>query len=169
LTGATQTFTVRINNTSSRLRSYDTRLVIALNDAAYNKLVSIIVNGTAVPKTAFKWGTPKPYNIWTWPSGDVYPTWFNDTVINVGLIPRKGYKDLVVSVTFSDPNGVRIHFDAYGKKTSDTPTSDGQITHNPLSQDSTVFLNPGRPSTTTSICKLHIQPHIPRGKPNRNL
>ena len=161
LTGATQTFTVRINNTSSRLRSYDTRLVIALNDAGYNKLVSIIVNGTAVQKSAFKWGTPKPYNIWTWPSGDVYPTWFNDTVINVGLIPRKGYKDLVVSVTFSDPNGVRIHFDAYGKKTSDTPTSDGQITHNPLSQDSTVFLNPGAPPPQPPIASFTYNPTYP--------
>ena len=80
-------------------------MVIALNDAAYNKLVSLIVNGTSVPKSAFKWGTPKPYKLWTWPSGDVYPTWFNDTKINVGLIPTKSYKDLVVSVTFSDPEG----------------------------------------------------------------
>jgi len=162
LTGATQTFTVRINNTSSRLRSYDTRLVIALNDAAYNKLVSIIVNGTAVQKSAFKWGTPKPYNIWTWPSGDVYPTWFNDTVINVGLIPRKGYVNLVVSVTFSDPNGVRIHFDTYGKKTSDTPTSDGQITHNPLSQDSTVFLNPGAPPPQPPFASFTYNPTYPQ-------
>jgi len=161
LTGATQTFTVRINNTSSRLRSYDTRLVIALNDAAYNKLISIIVNGTAVQKSAFKWGTPKPYNIWTWPSGDVYPTWFNDTVINIGLIPRKGHMDLVVSVTFSDPNGVRVHFDAYGKKTSDTPTSDGQITHNPLSQDSTVFLNPGAPPPQPPIARFTYTPTYP--------
>ena len=83
LTGASQTFTVRINNTSSSLKSYDTHLVIALNDAAYNKLVSLIVNGTSVPKSAFKWGTPKPYKLWTWPSGDVYPTWFDDTKINV--------------------------------------------------------------------------------------
>ena len=162
LTGATQTFTVRINNTSSSLKSYDTRLVIALNDAAYNKLVSIIINGTAVQKTAFKWGTPKPYNIWTWPSGDVYPTWFNDTVINVGLIPRKGYKDLVVSVTFSDPNGVRVHFDAYGKKTSDIPTSDGQITHNPLSQDSTVFLNPGAPPPQPPFASFTYNPTYPQ-------
>jgi len=161
LTGATQTFTVRINNTSSRLRSYDTRLVIALNDAGYNKLVSITVNGTAVQKTAFKWGTPKPYNIWTWPSGDVYPTWFNDTVINVGLITRKGYVNLVVSVTFSDPNGVRIHFDTYGKKTSDTPTSDGQITHNPLSQDSTVFLNPGAPPPQPPFASFTYNPTYP--------
>jgi PKD repeat protein len=161
LTGATQTFTVRINNTSSSLKSYDTRLVIALNDAAFNKLVSMYVNGTAVPKTAFKWGTPKPYNIWTWPSGDVYPTWFNDTIINVGLIPRKGYKDLVVSVTFSDPNGARVHFDAYGKKTSDIPTSDGQITHNPLSQDSTVFLNPGAPPPQPPIASFTYTPTYP--------
>ncbi|MEM2293151.1 MAG: hypothetical protein QXX41_07735, partial [Nitrososphaerota archaeon] len=67
LTGAVQTFLVRINNTSGSLRSYDTRLVIALNEAGYNKLVSLVVNGTDVPKSAFKWGTPKPYKLWTWP------------------------------------------------------------------------------------------------------
>jgi len=161
LTGASQTFTVRINNTSNSLRSYDTRLVIALNDAAYNKLVSLIVNGTSVPKTAFKWGTPKPYKLWTWPSGDVYPTWFNDTKINVGLISTKSYKDLVVSVTFSDPDGVRIHFDAYGKTTSKTPNSDGQIVHNSLSHDSTVVLSPGAPPLQPPIASFTFNPTYP--------
>ncbi|MEM1588856.1 MAG: hypothetical protein QW175_00360, partial [Candidatus Bathyarchaeia archaeon] len=33
LTGAVQTFLVRINNTSGSLRCYDTRLVVALNEA----------------------------------------------------------------------------------------------------------------------------------------
>ena len=136
-------------------------MVIALNDAAYNKLVSLIINGTSVPKTAFKLGTPKPYQLWTWPSGDVYPTWFNDTKINVGLIHTKSYKDLVVSVTFSDPNGVRIHFDAYGKTTSKTPTSSGQIVHNPLSQDSTVFLNPGAPPPQPPIASFTYTPTYP--------
>jgi hypothetical protein len=98
-------------------------LVIALNEAAYNKLISLIVNGVSVPKSAFKRSTPKPYKLWTWPFGDVYPTWFNDTVINVGTIGKKSYKTLVVSVVFSDPNGVRMHFDAHGKSVSWTPTS----------------------------------------------
>jgi hypothetical protein len=80
-------------------------LVIALNEAAYNKLISLIVNGVSVPKSAFKRSTPKPYKLWTWPFGDVYPTWFNDTKINVVLIPTKDYQDLVVSVTFSDLKG----------------------------------------------------------------
>ena len=161
LTGASQTFTVRINNPSGSLRSYDTRLVIALNDAAYNKLVSLIVNGTIVPKTAFKWGTPRLYKLWTWPSGDVYPTYFNDTVINVGTIGKKSYKTLVVSVSFSDPNGVRMHFDAYGKSVSWTPTSSGQIVHNPLSKDSTVFLNPGAPPPQPPIASFTFTPTYP--------
>ena len=161
LTGASQTFTVRINNTASSLKSYDTRLVIALNDAAYNKLVSLVVNGTSVPKTAFKWGTPRPYNLWTWPSGDVYPTWFNDTVINVGLIQEKGYKTLVVSVTFSDPTGVRMHFDAYGKSVEGTPTRDGQIVHNSLSHDSTVVLSPGAPQPQPPIASFTFTPTYP--------
>jgi PKD repeat protein len=136
-------------------------LVIALNDAAYNKLVSLIINGTSVPKNAFKWGTPKPYKLWTWPSGDVYPTWFNDTRINVGLISTKSCKDLVVSVTFSDPNGVRMHFDAYGKSVQGTPTKDGQIVHNSLSHDSTVVLSPGAPPPQPPIASFTFTPTYP--------
>ncbi len=117
-------------------------MVIALNDAAYNNLVSLVVNGTSVPKSAFKWGTPKPYNKWTWPSGDVYPTYFYDTVINVGLIPKK---DFGCFCNISDATGVRMHFDAYGKSTSGSVTWDGQIVHNSLSADSTVFLQAGPP------------------------
>ncbi|MEM3617988.1 MAG: PKD domain-containing protein, partial [Candidatus Bathyarchaeia archaeon] len=161
LTGAVQTFLVCINNTSGSLRSYDTRLVVALNDAGYNKLVSLVVNGTSVPKSAFKWGTPKPYKKWTWPSGDVYPTWFNDTVINVGLIPKKGYKTLVVSVAFSDPTGVRMHFDAYGKSTSGSVYWDSQIVHNPLSADSTVFLQAGPPPPQPPFAAFTYAPTYP--------
>jgi PKD repeat protein len=161
LTGASQTFTVRINNTSSSLKSYDTRLVIALNDAGYNKLVSLVVNGTSVPKSAFKWGTPKPYKLWTWPSGDVYPTYFNDTVINIGTMGKKGYKTLIVSVAFSDPNGVRVHFDAYGKSVSWAPTSDGQIVHNSLSHDSTVVLSPGAHPPQPPVVSFTFTPTYP--------
>ncbi|MEM3361440.1 MAG: PKD domain-containing protein [Candidatus Bathyarchaeia archaeon] len=161
LTGASQTFTVRISNPSASLRSYDTRLVIALNDAGYNKLVSLIVNGITVPKSAFKSGTPKPYKLWTWPSGDVYPTWFNDTVINVGLISKKSYKDLVVSVTFSDANGVRMHFDAYGSSVPGYPPSSGYITHNPLEQDSTVLFNVGPPPPQPPVAIFTFSPLYP--------
>ncbi|MEM3579656.1 MAG: PKD domain-containing protein [Candidatus Bathyarchaeia archaeon] len=136
-------------------------MVIALNDVGYNKLVSLVVNGTSVPKSAFKWGTPKPYKIWTWPSGDVYPTYFNDTVINVGLIPKKGYKTLVVSVAFSDPTGVRVHFDAYGKSTSGSVYLDGQIVHNPLSADSTVFLQVGPPPPQPPFAVFTYAPTYP--------
>ncbi|MDH7607626.1 MAG: PKD domain-containing protein [Candidatus Bathyarchaeota archaeon] len=136
-------------------------MVVALNDVGYNNLVSLVVNGTVVPKSAFKLGTPKPYNKWTWPSGDVYPTFFNDTVINVGLIPKKGYKTLVVSVTFSDPTGVRMHFDAYGKSTSGSVTWDGQIVHNPLSADSTVFLQAGPPPPQPPFAVFTFAPTYP--------
>jgi len=161
LTGAVQTFVVRINNTSSSSRSYDTRLVIALNGAGYNNLLSLVVNGTSVPKSAFKWGTPKPYNLWTWPSGDVYPTWFNDTLVNVGLIGKRSYVDLVVSVTFSDANGVRMHFDAYGKTVSYAPPSSGYITHNSISEDSTVLLQPGAPPQQPPIASFTFTPTYP--------
>ena len=161
LTGTTQTFSVRINNTSGSLRSYDTHLVIALNSAGYSNLVSLVVNGTSVPKSAFKSGNPKPYNLWNWPSGDVYPTWFNDTRINVGLIAKKGYKTVVVSVTFSDATGVGMHFDAYGKKVSYKPPSSGYIAHNSLSQDSTVLFNTGAPPPQPPIADFFFEPLYP--------
>jgi hypothetical protein len=127
LTGASQTFTVRINNTSSAYRSYDTHLIIALNDAGYANLVSLIVNGITVPKSAFKSGTPKPYNLWTWPSGDVYPTRFDDAYIKGYTISKKGCKDFTVSVTFSDASGVAMHFDAYGSRCIATPDASEKV------------------------------------------
>jgi PKD repeat protein len=141
LTGFSQTFTVRINNTSAAKRSYDTHLVIALNDAGYNNLQSLTVNGTSVPKPAFRFNKPQPYDLWDWPSGDVYPTWFEDTYVNVGTIYRKGYTGVVVTVTFSSAVGIRMHFDAYGSTVSDTLCYSGYITHNGISEDSTVLLN----------------------------
>jgi len=161
LTGAVQTFTVRINNTSSSKRSYDTRLVIALNDAGYNNLVSLVVNGTAVPKSAFRYGRPKPYKLWSWPD-DVYSTWFNDTCINVGTITRTGFKNLIVSVIFSSATGVRMHFDAWGRTTSYLPCSIGDITHNSNSKDSTVLLYQGLPSSPKPpIAAFFFEPSYP--------
>jgi len=135
------TFTLRINNTSEAKRSYDTRIVIVLNDIGYNNLESLIIDSTPVPKSAFKYGTPTPYNMWTWPN-DVYPAWFNDTLVNIGTIERKGFRDVTVSVIFSNVDGARMHFDAWGKKVTGTPTV-GDITHSPNSEDSTVLFHPG--------------------------
>ncbi|MEM2971066.1 MAG: PKD domain-containing protein [Candidatus Bathyarchaeia archaeon] len=154
LTGVNQTFVVRITN-SHVYSSYDTRLVIALNDVGYANLVSMVVNGTNVPKLAFKRGTPKPYTVWTWPSGDVYPTWFNDTVVNVGKISGGKYVDLVVYVSFSDASGVRMHFDAYGKD------SWGNIIHNDVSHDSTVLLNVGAPPPQPPVASFVFNPQNP--------
>ncbi|MFQ5999299.1 MAG: PKD domain-containing protein [Candidatus Bathyarchaeia archaeon] len=137
ITGTSGTFTLRINNTSGDITSYDTHLIIALNNVSYSNLVSLSVNGT--PISAFQFGTPNPYDVWNWPSGDVYPTWFNDTYI-VGTIEPKNYVDLIISVTFSNTTGVRMHFDAYGKRDGVPPK--GNITHNPISEDSTVLFWP---------------------------
>jgi len=137
------TFTLRVNDTSTSITSYDTHLVIALNSASYSNFVSLSVNGTEIPKSAFQYDKPKPYNMWDWPSGDVYPTWFADTYI-IGTINPKAYKDLALSVTLSDATDARIHFDAYGSKDPVPPPPDvvGKITHNPLSGDSTVLFFP---------------------------
>lgn len=161
LTGASQTFTVRVNNTSCAKRSYDTHLIIALNDAGYNNLEDLIVNGMSVPKSAFKCGTPTPYNLWTWPSGDVYPTWFNDTLINIETIKRKGFKDVVVSVTFSDAADVMMHFDAYGSKVCYPPTRVGYIVHNGISEDSTVLFQPGPPAPQPPFADFFYDPSYP--------
>ena len=162
LTGASQTFILRINDTSKSVRSYDTHLIIALNDEGYNNLETFIVNGTQVPKSAFKYGKPTPYNIWTWPSGDVYPTWFNDTLVNVGTIERKGYVDLIVSITVSNATNVRIHFDAYGSKVkSPPPKKVGDITRNGISEDSTVLLQPGPPPPQRPIASFCYTPQYP--------
>ncbi|MFQ6068176.1 MAG: PKD domain-containing protein, partial [Candidatus Bathyarchaeia archaeon] len=162
LTGTSQTFTVRINNTSAAKRSYDTHLIIALNDIGYNSLENLVVNSTSIPKSAFRYGTPTPYNLWTWPSGDVYPTWFNDTYVNVGTIPRKGYKEVVVSVTFSNTIGIRMHFDAYGSKVDPPPPiRTGDITHNSISEDSTILFQPGPPALQHPIAKFFYDPAYP--------
>jgi len=141
LTGTSGTFTVRVNMTSAAHYSYDTHLVIDLNDAGYSNLVSLRVNSTLVPKSAFQCGTPKPYGVQDW-SDCVYPTWFNDTCINLGTIPPKGYVDAVVSVSFSNAANVRMHFDAYGKTVCWTPTTMGAIAWSPHSEDSTVLFYP---------------------------
>jgi len=137
------TFTLRINDTSGSITSYDTHLIIAINNASYNNLVSLSVNGTPIPQSAFQYGTPNPYSVKNWPSGDVYPTWFADTYI-IGTIDPKAYKDLTVSVTFSNATGARMHFDSYGSKETVPPPPDstGKVTHNPLSEDSTVSFFP---------------------------
>ena len=162
LTGASQTFILRINDTSKSVRSYDTHLVIALNDEGYSSLETLIINGTQVPKSAFRYGTPTLYNIWTWPSGDVYPTWFNDTYINVGTIERKGYVDLIVSITVSNATNVRVHFDAYGSRVSPPPPEKvGDIIHNGISEDSTVLLQPGPPPPQPPISSFYYTPQYP--------
>lgn len=142
VTGSSGTFTLRINNTRASVTSYDSHLIVALNNASYNNLVSLSVNSTTISKTAFTYGTPNPYNVWNWPSGDVYPTWFADTYIFGTLYP-KSYDNLIISVTFSNATAARIHFDAYGSEvTPPPPNSPGKLTHNPISGDSTVLFWP---------------------------
>ena len=143
ITGTSGTFTVKIEDVSGYISSYDTRLVIALNDAAYNNLVSLTVDNVTIVKNGFKYGTLRPYDLWNWPNGDVYPTWFNDTLVNVGTIPPKGHRNVTFSVKFSNAKGARMHFDAYGSKKSSPipPTKKCYVTHNPLSEDSTVLFS----------------------------
>jgi len=141
ITGTSGTFTVRIADTSGGVTSYDTHLLIVLNDAAYASLSSLTVNTTTIPKTSFANGTPTPYGFTiTW-EGDVYPTWFSDIYV-IGTIDPKGYKDVQVSVTFSSVADVRMHFDAYGSTESPPPSKGKHVTHNLHQEDSTVLFWP---------------------------
>ncbi len=137
-TGNSWSFSVKIYDTSNHIKSHDTHLIVALNDAAYNNLQSLTINGTSIPKIAFQYGKPKPYGTKYW-ANDVYPTWFNDTYINVGTIQPKGYKILTISVTFSSVTDERIHFDAYGSVFSWEPGTWCRVTWSPNSEDSTVI------------------------------
>jgi PKD repeat protein len=137
-TGNSWSFTLKIYDTSKSTKSYDTHLIVALNDAAYNNLQTLTINGTSIPKSAFKNGRPNPYGKGNW-TNCVYPTWFNDTYINVGTILPKGSVTLTVSVTFSDATGARMHFDAYGSVFCWPPCSWTGVTWSPNSEDSTVL------------------------------
>lgn len=156
LTGTSWTFTVRVSQTHDVQASYDTHLVVALNDGAYNNLVSLTINSITMPKAVFRNGTPTPYNIWTWPD-DVYPTWFNDTCVSLGTIYPEEYIDLTVCVTVSNTTNVRMHFDAYGKTIPcTTPPKLGEITWSPHSGDSTVLSTPDIP-----VAKFNYTPIVP--------
>jgi len=148
ITGLSGTFTIRINNTHASWSSYDTHLIIALNNASYQYLDSLTVNTTTIPKTSFTYGTPEPYGFdITWEE-DVYPTWFSDAYV-VGTIGPQSYKDVQVSATFSNTTDVRMHFDAYGSRDSPPPAGKGQVTHNPHEYDSTVLFWPPPTYTLT--------------------
>jgi len=134
-TGNSWSFTLKIYDTSKSIKSYDTHLIIALNEAAHNNLQSLTINGTSI--TSFTNGRPKPYGTKYW-SDCVYPTWFNDSYKDIGLILPKGSKTLVVSATFSDATNARMHFDAYGSIFNGTPCGWSQVTWSPHSEDSTV-------------------------------
>ncbi len=155
LTEPTLTFHVRVNSTSNAHTSYDTHLVIALDDTAYNNLVNLTIDSITIPKTTFQYGTPKTYKIWTWPN-DIYPTWFNDTYINLGTIPPNGYKEVTVSATFSGLTTIKMHLDAYGKIIPDTPTRAGHITWSPHSEDSTILFQPKPPPLSVSISPTSV-------------
>ena len=155
LTEPSLTFRVRVNSTSHTHTLYDIHLVIALDDTAYNNLANLTVDTITIPKTDFQYGTPKPYNIWTWPD-DVYPAWFDDTYVNLGTIPPNGYKEAIVSATFSGLATIRIHLDAYGKMISDTPTRAGHIAWSPHSKDSTVLFQPKPPPISVSITPTSV-------------
>jgi len=156
LTGTSWTFNLQVAQTHDTQVSYKTHLVVALNDAAYEALINLTINGITVPKAAFRKGTPKPFSIWTWPN-DVYPTWFNDTYINIGSVYPEEPIDLTVSVTFSNTTDVKMHFDAYGKTIPcDTPPKLGEITWSPSTCDSTVI-----PTPKTPVAAFSYAPKFP--------
>jgi PKD repeat protein len=144
-------FIVRINETSpSASGTQDIHLIIALNQIAYDNLINLCVNRTypgtqmTIPKTSFRSGTPSPYNVWTWPD-DVYPTWYNDTLINLGFLwqhATTNYLEAGVYARFSNATGAKMHFDAYGSSSCHKPTTPDKIIRNSEFNDSTVIFSP---------------------------
>jgi PKD repeat protein len=133
------TFTLRVDNIHSSIESYDTHLIIVLNDAAYEYLNILTVNGTTINKDSFTYGTPRPYGFTlTWEE-DVYPAWFS-TAYGFGTIDPSSYVNLIVDVAFTNITGVKMHFDAFGSiDYPPPPTSKGHVTHNPHNSDSTII------------------------------
>ncbi len=144
ITDANGRFVVKVEDVSGCIPSYDTHLAVALNDAAYNNLVELTVNNITLMKNDFKPGILRPYHLRDWPAGDVYPTWHNDTLVNLGTICPKKHKNATVTLTLSNVTGAKLHFDAYGSKESCPipPVKKCYITYNPLSEDSTVIFSP---------------------------
>lgn len=152
ITGALRTFQLKVEDISKCIPSYDTHLVVALNDAAYNNLVNLTLNNITLVKNDFRYGILRPYDLWDWPPGDVYPTWHNDTLVSLGTICPKRHKNVTISIALSDVRNARIHFDAYGSKCPCPipPIKKCYITYNSLSEDSTILFSP------PPICQLTI-------------
>ena len=146
-TGNSWSFTVKINDTSKSLNSFNTHLIVALNNVSYNNLQSLTINGTLI--TGFKYATPKPFNKGYWPNC-VYPAYFNDSYI-VGTVWNKSSSIVSVCVTFSNATNARIHFDAYGSEKKTTPCSWNEVTWSPNSEDSTVRYQAAPLPLTVSI------------------
>ncbi|UCG45298.1 MAG: PKD domain-containing protein, partial [Candidatus Bathyarchaeota archaeon] len=141
LTGPKLAFSVQVKPTSDIHPSYDTHLIMALDEAAHKNLVNLTIDGVTMLSPFFQYGTPEPYGIWTWPEA-IYPTWFDDASLNLGTILPGTSKQVEVSAAFTGLDSVRIHVDAYGKVVSDTPTRVGHISWSPYTEDSTVLFTP---------------------------
>ncbi|MEM2465893.1 MAG: PKD domain-containing protein [Candidatus Bathyarchaeia archaeon] len=141
ITGVSGSFTVRVSNMYSSIESFDTHLIIAINNLAYENLQSLTVNDVSIPKSSFIYGTPEPYGFQIEWEEDVYPTWFSTAL--VGNISASSYVEASISIAFTDPTGVKVHFDAFGiAKYPTPPKNKGHVTHNPHNGDSTVQFSP---------------------------
>ena len=102
LTGAVQTFLVRINNTSGSLRSYDTIWLLHLTRLAITILFHWLLMARVCLNPLLSWVRLNPIT-----SGLGPPAMFIQPILTTRLLmlaySLKGYKTLVVSLTFSDP------------------------------------------------------------------
>ena len=152
----TWAFRLVIKQVDMNNECYKTHLIVALNDIAYKNILNISINGTNIPKSAFRKGVPQPFGVWTWPD-DVYPAWFNDTVIQFGTIEAGDAVEIEVQVSFLNITGVRIHFDAYGKLIPcNTIPSPEQIIWSPHDKDSTVLS-----TLIPPVAKFYFKPDKP--------
>jgi hypothetical protein len=155
LSGTTWIFDVNVTQKHNSYSSYDTHLIVALTSDGYSKLSSLTISGGAdgvveIYAADFTYGTPT-YYMYSVPPHGVFPTWFNDSYLVGDLAPNTS---VILSITASfspDTIGVKMHFDAVGTRVPPPPETEGDVTHNPESVDSTVVPPPPPPVPETSL------------------
>ena len=125
-------FSLWIGNADPQDTSYDTTLVISVNDVAYAAIVDITVEGNSVlPWNTDEGDFPLP------PHGvSNSAEWAGFAEALLGDIPSGGKMEINIDITLgTDLEGAKIHFDAYGWST-DEHTGKPDIT-SPFSHDAT--------------------------------
>jgi len=134
----------------------DVILVIAINEAGYEKIESVSIDGTTFTISDFTLGTPAFHSGDSMPTHGVYPTWFAEyTIGTIGAdatVSRAVTVTLKTGVTWDD---VKVHFDAHGKD------NNGDDVFSPFSHDLTVAANNNNSIEVTKWYTYADEPYDP--------